>query len=108
MDAMWANAIPLVTLLGVVFGAGLIVAEVKAIRRDLRSYKEEGEKNVQAIREDLGSKLGELKKDFYESAQSQGKRLGELEAEQRAKARADDVRRELTGRYQPGIPSEVK
>lgn len=84
MDATWANAVPLVTLLGVVFGAGIVVAEVRSTRRDFREHKRDTQKA-----------LDDIKREVADSARDQGRRIGNLEAEQRATAKADDVRREL-------------
>lgn len=93
---VWANAIPLVTLLGVVFGAGIFVAELRAMHRDLKAHKEEDDK-----------KFDDIKKEFDASSTDQGRRIGNLEAEQRAMTKADDVRREFSGRHVIGR-DEVK
>lgn len=88
---MWANAIPLVTLLGVIFGAGIFVGELRAMRRDLNAHKADDDK-----------KFEEIKKEFDASSIDQGRRIGNLEAEQRASAKAEDVRREFSGRVTTG------
>lgn len=56
---MWAQAIPLVTLLAVVFAAGMHVADTRAIRRELAA----------------------LKDDLKRSAEAQGTRIGAVEDE---------------------------
>lgn len=88
---MWANAIPLVTLLGVVFSAGIFVAEIRAIRRDLKAHKDEDDK-----------KFHEIKTEFVASSTDQGRRIGNLEAEQRAMGKAEEIRREFSGRHTIG------
>lgn len=85
---MWANAIPLVTLLGVVFGAGIFVAELRAIRRDLNAHKDHDDK-----------RFAEIKTEFDASSTDQGRRIGNLEAEQRAMNKAEEVRSEFSGRH---------
>lgn len=111
----WANAIPLVTLLVAVFSAGVVVAEVKAIRRDFKTLKDdlekkigetknEIEKNISGVRENFIEDLHDLKKDFRESSEDQGRRIGKLEIRQEV----SETRVELTGRHLSGIPTEVK
>jgi len=95
----WANAIPLVTLLGVVFAAGIAFAELRAVRRELHAHHEADEKRFKKIEDDFESSISELKKDVQASSTDQGRRIGNLEAEQRAFSRVDDVRREFSGRH---------
>jgi hypothetical protein len=99
---VWANAIPLVTLLGVVFAAGIFVAELRSIRRDLRFHQTEDEKKFHELQSDAEKEIGKLRSAFDESAKDQGRRIGNLEAEQRAMSKADDVRREFSGRHTIG------
>lgn len=53
----WATAIPLVTLLGVVFTAGVAWAKLSSVEKA----------------------LGEVRHDMKESAKSQGERIGRIE-----------------------------
>jgi hypothetical protein len=96
---VWANAIPLVTLLGVVFSAGFFVSELRAMHRDLKDHRDEDDKKFKEIKDDFNTKLSELKTELDTSSTDQGRRIGNLEAEQRAMAKADDVRREFSGRH---------
>jgi hypothetical protein len=54
----WASSIPLVSLIVVVFGAGLIVSEVRALRKEVNALAERHDK----------------------SAASQGRRIGNIES----------------------------
>jgi hypothetical protein len=99
---MWANAIPLVTLLAVVFGAGIFVSELRSVRRDFKAHQEDDEKNFEDLKKDFNLKISELKSDFHNSSTDQGRRIGELVAEQKAAGRAEEVRREFTGRHTTG------
>lgn len=54
----WASSIPLVSLIVVVFGAGLLVSEVRALRRE----------------------VVELSKRHDDSARGQGRRVGNIES----------------------------
>lgn len=99
---MWANAIPLVTLLAVVFGAGIFVAELRAMRGRFKEHQDEDEKKFKKLEDDFNGKVSELKADFEDSSRDQGRRIGELEAEQRAIEKVDEVRREFTGRHRTG------
>lgn len=103
---MWANAIPLATLLGVVFGAGIFVAELRSIRREFKEHREQDEGDFKELKNDFDKKLSELKTEFDASSTDQGRRIGNLEAEQRAMEKVDDVRRELTGRHKIGRDNE--
>ena len=99
---MWAQAIPLATLLGVVFAAGIFVAELRAVRREFKAHLQSDETRFKELKEDYEKKISELKTEFDASSTDQGRRIGNLEAEQRAMGRVEDVRRELTGRHKIG------
>jgi|HubBroStandDraft_5_1064220.scaffolds.fasta_scaffold168937_3 peptidoglycan hydrolase CwlO-like protein len=102
----WANAIPLVTLLSVVFGAGIFVAELRAIRREFKAHQEADEKHFEAQKKDFEKDISELKAEVDSSSKDQGRRIGNLEAGQRVIEKVDDVRRELTGRHKIGRGDE--
>jgi len=110
----WAGSISLMSLLIAVFGAGVVVTKVNAMRQDIRDLKkdlldkikeveEDGIKHISEIRKNLVEQISEVKKDLQRSSEDQGKRIGELEAEQRG----TKVRMELTGRH-PAAPHEVR
>ena len=102
----WANAIPLVTLLSVVFGAGIFVAELRAIRREFKAHQEADEKHFGEQKKDFEKDISELKAEVDSSSKDQGRRIGNLEAGQRVIEKVDDVRRELTGRHKIGRGDE--
>ena len=80
----WANAIPLVTLLGVVFAAGIAFAELRAVRRELHAHDEADKEKFKELDERFSKAIAELKNDIHTSSTDQGRRIGNLEGELKA------------------------
>lgn len=77
----WATAIPLMSLLGVVFTAGVAWAKLGAQKEAHAALIKATKEAFEAFGKAFDDKLAEIKREHERSSAAQGTRLGELRAD---------------------------